>query len=326
VRAIRVRRFGGPEVLVAENVSDPVPGPGQIVVDVAVADTLFVETQIRRGLVRDWFPLRPPYTPGGAVAGTVRSVGVGVDPAWVGRQVAASTGGSGGYAEQVVAQVEGLVPVPAELDLQQAVSLMHDGTTALGLAEGTGINAGEWVLVTAAGGGLGTLLVQLARECGARVVAAAGGQQKLDLAIELGAVTAVDYSQSGWAEQVQAATGGEGLDVVFDGAGGEIGQAAFQITKPGGRFSAHGAPSGGFTVIDPHEAKRRNVTVRGIEQVRFEPDEVKRLADRAAQAISAAAEGRITPVIGQTFPLERAADAHAAMEQRSVIGKTLLTV
>jgi NADPH2:quinone reductase len=109
--------------------------------------------------------------------------------------------------------------------------------------------------------------------------------------------------------------------VVFDGVGGDVGHAAFGVTAHGGRFSAHGAPSGAFTVIDPHEAARRGLTVRGIEQVHLAPADLKRRAERA---LSEAAAGGIRPVIGQTFPLVRAADAHAAIEARDVIGQTLL--
>ena len=326
MRAIEVRRFGGPEVLEWREVPDRGPGPDEVVVAVEVVDTLFVETQIRRGLARDWFPYRPPYVPGSAIGGRVSNVGARVDPALVGSRVVAVTGGSGGYAEQVVAEVEGVVPLPDNLDLADAVAVVHDGTTALGLSEATGIHTGEYVLVTAAGGGLGILLVQLAHAAGAQVVAAARGQQKLDLARRLGAVAAVDYTEEGWTGAVRAATEGAGPDVVFDGAGGQIGRAAFEMTRHGGRFSAHGAPSGGFMAVDAQEAQRRDVTVRGIEQVRFESDEVRRLAEAAARAIGAAAAGTIRPVVGQTFPLERAADAHAAIEARTVIGKTLLVV
>ena len=177
------------------------------------------------------------------------------------------------------------------------------------------------MLVLAVGGGLGILLVQLAHAAGARVIGAARGKRKLDLARELGAAAVVDYSEPDWAERVREATGGVGPDVVFDGAGGQIGRAAFEITARGGRFSAHGAPSGRFAEIDPQEAERRGVTVRGIQHVQFSPADGKRLS---GQVLSEAAAGRIRPVIGQTFPLERAADAHAAIEARGVIGKTLL--
>jgi NADPH:quinone reductase len=109
--------------------------------------------------------------------------------------------------------------------------------------------------------------------------------------------------------------------VVFDGAGGEIGQAAFAVTADGGRFSAHGAPSGGFAVLDPGERERRGVTVRGIEHLQLAPDDMRRML---ARALSEAVAGRMRPVIGQTFPLERAADAHTAIEARAVVGRTLL--
>src|SRR6266542_514117 len=288
MRVVEVTRFGGPEVLVPTEAADPVAAPGQVVVDVSAADVLFVETRIRRGGGGRYFDVTPPYVPGGGVAGRVRSVGEGVDPGWVGRPVVTSTAERGGYAEQVAVPSEGLMPV------------------------------------TAAGGGLGILLVQLARVAGARAIGAARGKRKLDLILELGADAAVDYSQPDWTERVREATGGAGPDVVFDGAGGQIGLAAFEATARGGRFSAHGAASGGFAAIDPQEAERRGVTVRGIEQVRGAAPEIARR--RLERALAEAAAGRIRPVIGQTFPLERAADAHAAIESRDVLGKTLLVI
>jgi NADPH2:quinone reductase len=177
------------------------------------------------------------------------------------------------------------------------------------------------VLVVGAGGGLGLLLVQLARAAGAHVIAAARGSRKLGQAIELGAEVTADYSEPGWPQKILTATAGIRPDVVFDGAGTQLGQAAFTITGDGGRFSAHGSPSGGFAAIDPGEARRRGITVRGIEQAQFTPDRLQALTTRA---LTEAAAGQIQPVIGQTFPLDRAADAHTAIEARSVTGKTLL--
>jgi NADPH:quinone reductase len=322
MRVVQATRFGGPEVLQTIEVPDPVAGPGQAVVGVSVADVLFVDTQIRRGLHRAYFTVEPPYVPGAGVAGQVIAIGEGVDPGWLGRRVVTGTE-RGGYAEQAVAPAEALIPVPDALGLREAAALLHDGRTALGLVEGARIRPEEWVLVVAAAGGLGILLVQLAHAAGARVIGAARGRRKLDLARDFGAEAVVDYAEPGWAELVRAATGGSGPDVVFDGAGGEIGRAAFEITAHGGRFSAHGAPSGRFAEIDLQEAKRRAVTVRGIQHVQFAPAEGRRLTE---QALAEAAASRIRPLIGQTFPLERAADAHAAIEARRVIGKTLLLI
>lgn len=323
MRLVQVTRFGGPEELVASEVPDPTAGPGQVVVDVSVVDVLFVDTQIRSGSAGKYFAVRPPYVPGGGVAGRVISVGEGVGAGWVGRRVVVYTGeggGYGGYVERALVPAEGLISVPDGLGLREAAALLHDGNTAMGLMETTGVRAGEWVLVTAAGGGLGILLVQLAHAAGARVAAAARGKRKLDLIGEQGADLVVDYSEDGWPKRVRDATDG-GVDVVFDGAGGQIGAAAFEVTARGGRFSAHGAPSGGFTQIDPHEAERRRVIVRGIEQVQGIGAETRQ---RVAYALSEASAGRIRPVVGQTFPLERAADAHAAIEARQVVGKTVL--
>ncbi|TDC80143.1 zinc-binding dehydrogenase [Actinomadura sp. 7K507] len=323
MRVVEVVRFGGPEVLVPGEAPDPVAGAGQVVVDVAVAGMTFVETQIRRGV--DQWHAKPslPYVPGGLVAGQVGSVGPGVDQAWLGRRVIAGIGETGGFAERAVAEAKELFPVPDGLGLPEAVALHSDGSTAQGLAENADIRAGGWVLVEAAAGGVGSLLVQLAHAADARVVGAARGERKLGLIRELGADLAVDYTETVWTKRVLEATGGAGPDVVFDGVGGQIGRAAFEVTARGGRFSVHGASSGEVTSIDPAEARSRDVDVLGIEQLFDFGPNVTRWAD---QMMSQAAAGLVRPVIGQTFPLERAADAHAEIENRTAIGKTLLLI
>jgi NADPH:quinone reductase len=322
MRAVQVKEFGGPEVLVPIEMTDPSAGPGQVVVNVTFVPVLFLDTQIRGGRARDWFPVKPPYVPGTGIAGEVAAVGQGVGGEWVGRAVVTGTE-SGAYAEQAVAGADNVIAVPAGLGMADAAALLTDGRTAVGLIEITGVRPKEWVLVLGAGGGMGVLLVQLAHGAGARVIAAAGSKQKLDLSREMDADAVVDYSESGWPERVLAATGGHGPDVVFDGVGGEIGSAAFKITARNGRFSAHGAPSGGFATIDRQDAEQRHITVTGIEHVQFAPKDAKRLTERA---MSEAAAGRIRPIIGQTFPLEQAAEAHRAIEARTVTGKTLLEV
>ncbi|MGP3926962.1 zinc-binding dehydrogenase [Streptomyces sp. 8N616] len=323
MRAVWAERFGGPDVLVMGEAPDPVAGPGEVVVEVSVAPLLFVDTQIRRGLGRDWFDLTPPYVPGAGVAGQVISAGEGVDPGWAGRRVVTDTTGSrGGYAGQAAAPAEGLIAVPEGLGPREAAALLHDGRTAMRLAELFPVRRGERVLVLAAAGGLGTLLVQLAHAAGATVIGAARGKRKLDLVRELGADAVVDYSEPGWSERVRELTGG-GPEMVFDGAGGQTGREAFEVTAPGGRFSAHGTPGGGFSRIGQEEARQRGVTLTGIEQVQLSAVEGKRLT---GEALSEAAAGRIRPVIGRTFPLERVADAHAALEAREILGKALLLV
>ena len=151
-------------------------------------------------------------------------------------------------------------------------------------------------------------------------MAAARGERKLELLRSLGA-EAVDYSAPDWTQIVRRETGGAYLDVILDGVGGQIGQDAFTVIAPGGRFSGHGAPSGSFAQIDPAEAERRSLTVRGIEQVQFDPADLPPLVEQALAEVSA---GRIEPVIGQSFPLIEAARAHRSIESRDTLGKTLL--
>jgi NADPH2:quinone reductase len=311
MRAVEVTEFGGPDVLRIRDIPTPTPTASQVLIEVEAADTLFLETIVRRGLGQEHFPVRPPYRPGYGVAGTTD-----------GRRVVALTD-LGGYAEQAVAEREAVVDVPDGLDPRTAAALIHDGTTALGLLEGTGVDAGERVLVMPAAGALGLLLIQLAKNNGAHVVAAARGKQKLDLALQTGADAAVDYTEPDWTARVREALDGNGPDVVFDASGGELGKAAFEITNEGGRFSAHGMVSGGFFFADAEVAKQRDITVRGIEQVRFSGPDERRLG-LLRGALDEAAAGRLKPFVGQTFPLERAADAHRAIEERTALGKTLL--
>ena len=331
-RVIEVREFGPPGVLQPADGPEPAPGPDQAVIATAAADVLHVDTLIRSGRASQWFPIRPPYVPGNGVAGTVTSVGPGADPGLVGHRVVAHTGGgggTGGYVEQAVVPADRLVPVPDAVSLADAVAMMNDGATALGLMAATGVRAGEWVLILGATGGMGLLLSQLARAAGGQVLAAlrvAGapqGEAKAGQARAAGAEAVIDYSDPGWTGRVAAVTGGAGPAVVLDGVGGSLGAAAFGTLADGGRFSGHGAAAGGFAPVDRDEAARRGITVQGIEQAHFPPGGHEKLT---AQALADVAARRIRPVIGQSYPLERAADAHRGLEGRSAIGKTLLIV
>jgi NADPH2:quinone reductase len=310
---------GPPEALVAGEAPDPQPGPGQVLVQVAVAGITFIETQIRAGR-SPRAAVRPPAILGNGVGGTVVATGEGADPALVGRQVVTGTGGSGGYAELAVAGAGDVHLVPSGLSLPDAVALLADGRTALGLHRIAGPHAGQTVLVEAAGGGLGSLLVQLAAGSGARVIAAASDARKLDLARTLGAESTVDYRAVDWAARL-AALAPDGIDLAFDGVGGTIGRTVLDAMAPGGRFVIHGLASG--TMTDLAGAEARGVTVIGLDQLAVLGQASHELAEAA---LAEAAAGRLRPVIGQRFPLDRAADAHAAIEARRTLGKTLLTV
>ncbi|MFD3688658.1 zinc-binding dehydrogenase [Nocardiopsis sp. NPDC058631] len=333
MRAVRVDGFGGPEVLVAREVPEPEAGPGQVLVEVAAANVMYLDTLVRGGWGLDYFPVEPPYVPGAGVAGTVVRTGEGVDPARVGAVVVTDTGRAdpeggvpvppfGGYAQRVAVPASGLVDVPEGLDPKQALALLHDGPTALSLRHSGGFGPGRWVLVLAAAGGAGSLAVQLARAAGARVVGAAHGPEKLAFARGLGAEATVDYSVPGWVERVREATGGRGVDVVLDGSGGDLGEAAFGALADGGRFLGYGSAGGRFSQVDAEEAERRGITVLGLFDLESEEDGEPNGA--VHQILELARSGQVAPHVGLTVPLERAEEAHRALEERRVLGKVLL--
>lgn len=318
MRAVQVAEFGGPEVLTVVELPDPVAGPGQVVIGMAAADVIFLDTLLRGGWGRDFFPLTLPYVPGGGGAGTVVAVGEGVDRVWQGRRVAAQA--CTGYAERVVADLGSVVPVPDGLHLRTAAALVHDGVTALRFDRLGAPRRGEWVLVLAAAGGAGSLLVQLCVEAGARVVAAASSDDKLDLARECGAEATVDYSRPDWVGRVREITGG-GAALVHDGAGGPLGTAALGAVADGGRIVTYGTADG-FAEPDSEAAARRGVAVfTPLLDGRPDPVTVRAFFE---SALRGAADGRLRPAVRATYPLERAADAHRALAARTAVGKSLL--
>jgi NADPH2:quinone reductase len=345
VRAVVIREFGPPEVLEPAEVDEVRAGPGEVVIDVEFANVTFVETQVRAG--RPPHPSMLPALPailgngvggtvsgstvsgttasgstasgttasGSTASGTTASGGTGSG----GQRVVASLNGTGGYAERAVSPASRLIAIPDAVTTRDAVALLADGRTALALAGRADLRAGQTVLVEAAGGGVGTLLVQIARNAGARVVGVAGHPRKLALARDLGADLTADYRHDGWEQQVLTAAGQ--VDVVFDGVGGDIGLAAFGLLGPGGRFCPFGMASGSFAPVTPELAASRQVSVQAGAGA--SPEE---LAALARAALAEAAAGRLRPVVGQEFGLAEAAAAHAAIEARQTVGKTLLTV
>ncbi|MFE9103878.1 zinc-binding dehydrogenase [Actinomadura geliboluensis] len=314
MRAVWLKEFGGPEVLVPGEAPDPAPDEGQALIDVEFVNITFVETQMRSGTGPAPVKLEPPVIPGNGVGGVVAAVGEGVDAGLVGRRVVSSTGGSGAYAEKVAVDAKGLFEVPDGLALDDAVALLADGRTATMMVGAADVRAGERVLVEAAAGGVGTLLVQLAKARGAAVVAAAGGASKAEVAMGLGADEAVDYREPGWAGKVGP------VDVVFDGVGGDVAREAFTLLRSGGRMVSFGLASGEWASIPEEDAAGRGVT---LVRPQATPEQLREFT---VSALQEAAQGRLRPVIGRRFPLEGAADAHRAIESRSTVGKTLLEV
>lgn len=319
MKVMEVVEFGPPGVFRVAERPDPEPGPGEVVVDAAATHVLWVETAVRRGDARAWFPLSPPYVPGTGLAGTVRQVGTGAG-LQVGDRVVAHTGLEGAYATQVRVPTDRVVPVPDTMSLTDAAALVHDLPTALSLFERLTVGADDTVLVVGASGGLGLVSIQLARRRGARVVAIARDPAKIARIRALEPDAVVDADQLDWLDTARRAFPA-GVSVGLDNVGGSLGASAVSLLADGGRWSAHGSPGGGFTAISADERARRGLTVSGIGDVRFPPAERTRLL---AAGLNAAARGEVKPVIGQTFALTDAAAAHAAVEARTVFGATLL--
>lgn len=316
---IQLDRFGGPEVLEPVSVDDPLPGPGEVLVRTLAAGVTFVDTQLRAGRP-PWSgpPPRLPLVLGNGVAGVVSAAGDSTGRELLGRTVVTATGGSGGYADRVVVPSGAPIPLPDAIPPADGVALLADGRTATGLVRAADVRPGDRVLVLAAAGGVGTLLVQLARARGADlVVAAAGTGAKLALAAELGAHETVDYTRPGWADELRHRVGT--LTVVFDGVGGRIGADALGLARPAARFAGFGGASGRLTAAE--DVASRGLRLIRAGEIATSPEDNRLLVE---SALSAAAAGRLRVVLGRRFPLAEAASAHAAIEARTTVGKTVL--
>ena len=320
MHAIRLHAFGPPENLQYEEVPDPEPAEDQVRIAVQASGVHLIDTTLRSGMQMGPLPLPDlPAIPGREVAGMVDGVGPGVDDEWIGRRVVAHLGpASGGYAEVAVAPVSALHEVPDHVGFDVAVAMIGTGRTAVGILEVAALTGDDVVLVTASAGGLGTMFVQAARNAGAAVVGVAGGPEKVERVREMGADVAVDYRESGWADRVRERLGDREVSVVLDGVGGEAGRAAMELLGIGGRHILFGWSAGQPTDVTTADIMGRGLTVTAIG-----PRLLPRLRELATLALDEAASGRLVPVV-QYFPLDRAADAHAAVEARATVGKVVL--
>ncbi|MGV9275246.1 zinc-binding dehydrogenase [Streptomyces griseosporeus] len=324
MRAIRLHAFGPAENLIHEEVDDPRPAPGQVRVKVAAAGVHLLDTALREGM-RGPAPELPalPTIPGREVAGTVDALGEGTDPAWLGRHVVAHLGfAPGGYAELAVTDAARLHRIPAGLDAAQAVAMIGTGRTALGILQFADLGPGAVALVPAAAGGIGTLLVQYAKNAGATVVGLAGGPEKTARVQANGADLAVDYTDPDWPGKVRAYLGGPRATVVFDGVGGDTARALVGLLAPGGRHLVFGWSSEGLRDGTGYHLDGVSQSVLGPAMLARAggPDPLRTLELRA---LTEAAEGRLTPAVHR-FPLAEAAAAHRALETRRTTGKVVL--
>ncbi|MYW04125.1 zinc-binding dehydrogenase [Streptomyces sp. SID3343] len=324
MRAVRLYEFGDAGKLRFEEVADPVPAAGQVLIDVQASGVHWIETTLRRGVsVGPHAPPVLPTTPGAEVAGVVGAVGPDVAAEWLGRRVVAQLDAfGGGYAERAVTSVASLHSIPDHLDVDHAVAAITTGATAQGVLDVARLSADDVVLVMSAAGGLGSLFVQAARRLGAVVVGVAGGAAKVERVRALGADVAVDYRAADWPDRVRDALGDRVVSVVLDGVGGASGRQALELLGPGGRFLLYGWASGEPTEIGTRDLIERQLSATWAIGPNMVP--AGGMRELVTRSLEAAAAGRLVPTITR-FPLSRAADAHAALEAREAEGKVVLT-
>jgi NADPH2:quinone reductase len=321
MRAVIVNAFGDPDRLQPMEIADPEPAPGECLIETEACDVLFLDTMLRRGLAPPGMSPQLPWIPGSGIAGHVVAVGDGVPEQWVGRRVGAHTRTRGAYAELATVALRDAVPIPDGVGSDTAAALLHDGATALKLMEVTGVSDDDAVLVLGASGGLGLALVQLLRARAGPVVAVARDPTKRERIAAFGPDALIDPEDPGWVQRASEALGPGGATVILDNVGTSLSSKALALLAQGGRYSAHATHDGEFPDLDPDQVHERRATVTGIEQVQLPGEEMAELTRRS---FAAAAAGELRPVIGQTFSLEQASEAHRAIESRQVFGKTLI--
>ncbi|EDY53735.1 MULTISPECIES: zinc-binding dehydrogenase [Streptomyces] len=323
MHAVRLHTFGPAENLTYEQTEVPVPGPGQVRIAVRAAGVHLLDTALREGHQGPApRPAALPTIPGREVAGTVESLGEGVAGLWLGKRVTAHLGfAPGGYAELAVTDVDRVHEIPANLDFAQAVAMIGTGRTVMGIVQFAELGRDSVAVIPAAAGGIGTLLVQYAKNAGATVIGLAGGPSKTARVEGNGADLAVDYQDPSWPDKVRAFLGGRTATVVFDGVGGDIARESVALLGDGGRHIVFGWSGEGIHDGQPYLVEGVSEQVLGpVMLQKAGPDPVRTLELRA---LAEAAAGRLTPAV-QRFPLAEAAAAHRALETRGTTGKVVL--
>jgi NADPH2:quinone reductase len=320
MKAIRVQHTGGPEVMEVADVAVPRTKPNEAVVKVSAAGVNSIDGQFRDGSLRT--PL--PFIPGQEGSGVVTEVGAQAKTVKIGDRVAWS-GVLGSYAEYVVSPEEHLVPVPAGLTDEQAAAAMMHGLTAHYLVnDAHKLKAGETALVHAAAGGVGLLLVQMARAIGARVIGTASSEEKAMLAREAGADEVIVFTRQDFESEVKCLTDGKGVDVVYDGVGKATFEKNLNVMRLRGMLVLYGMSSGPVPPVDPAKLSEKGSLYMARTTLAHFTATREELLARTGALFAMIADGKLNVRIAKTYPLAEAAEAHRDMEARKVAGKLLL--
>ncbi len=321
MKALLVKELGGPNTLVYEDVPDPEVGPGQVLVDVRAAGVNFPDLLIIEGKYQFQPPL--PFSPGGEVAGVVAAIGDGVERFAVGDRVVAM-GIWGGYAEKMLAAQERVLPLPDEVSFEVGGSTITTyGTMLYALRDRGQLKAGETVLVLGAAGGVGTASIELAKAMGAKVIAAVGSDDKVEVCRRLGADEVINYAREDLKQRAKALSGG-GVDVVVDPVGGAHSEAALRAMAWGGRFLVIGFAAGEIPRIPLNLTLLKSCAIVGVFWGAWLARDPAAGAAQLVEIGQRIAAGELTPLVSRTYPLAEGARALEDVAARRATGKIVL--
>jgi NADPH2:quinone reductase len=331
MRALLSKAPGGPETLSLEEVLDPTPHPGQVVIEVKAVGINFPDTLI----IEDKYQFRPerPFAPGAEVAGVIDAVGEGVKGLHKGDRVIAVPGW-GGLVERIAVPAQSVIKMPDAMSFEEGAALiMTYGTSYYALKDRAGLKPGETLLVLGAAGGVGAAAVELGKAMGARVVAAASTNDKVEFALDLGADNGLIYpsgpmdkaAQKELSGEFKLATGRDGADVVYDAVGGDYCEPALRAMDWNGRYLVVGFPAG-IPSLPLNLTLLKSVSVVGVFWGAAAARDPAAHAVNMAELMGLYAEGKIRPRVSRTFPLERAGEAIKALGDRQALGKIVVTI
>ena len=324
MKAVLCKAFGPAETLVLEEVASPVAKANEVLLEVHAAGVNFPDTLIIEGKYQFKPPF--PFSPGGEAAGVVSAVGEKVGHLKVGDRVMALTGW-GSFAEQVAVPGYNVMPIPPSMDFASAAAFgMTYGTSMHALKQRANLQPGETLLVLGASGGVGLAAVEIGKAMGARVIAAASSAEKLEVAKAAGADALINYSEESLKDRVKELTGGQGADVIYDPVGGDLFDAAVRAINWNGRLLVVGFASGRIPELPVNLALLKGASVVGVFWGSFAQRQPQDNLANFQQLFAWYAEGKLKPLVSQTFPLERAAEAINALATRQAVGKVVVEV
>jgi NADPH:quinone reductase len=321
MRAIRCNQYGPPDTLTLEALPDLTPGPGQVVIDVKAAAVNFPDVLI----IENKYQMKPtlPFTPGAEVAGVVRAAGDGVKLA-PGTRVVAYVG-QGGFAEQAIASADACVPLPEGADFATAAAFtLAYGTSHHAVVDRAALRAGETMLVLGAAGGVGLAAVEIGKVLGARVIAAASSEEKLEICRRFGADATINYSTEDLRERIKALTDGKGPDVIYDPVGGEYAEPAFRSIGWRGRYLVVGFANGEIPKLPLNLALLKGASLVGVFWGDFARREPQHNAAAFTQMMGWIGEGKLKPYVSKRYKLADTAQALKDMASRKVTGKIVI--